>query len=317
VRAVPAGGRIAFVTYYFRDRELARELAVAAQRGVDVRVLLEWRTRRRGANRAVVEILRAALGEKLRVVDRPLALRVHAKLYAFSGPGAPCALIGSFNPSGDRVELEPEAIAEIGDQDRGFNALVALEDEALVAWSFALAERLHASAFARVGSVPLLRPRHFERTGDALWTLPRLGASPLLRRLRALGEGARVRVAATHLSGKLALEALAALAARGARVEVVAEGTERRVPRALEARLRDAGVAVVRAQREPHLPMHAKFTLIECGAAREVWFGSANWSDRSLLRNFELLARSEDAALFDAFARLWDRVERYANEARA
>lgn len=314
MRAVPAGGRIAFVTYYFRDRELARELAAAARRGADVRVLLEWRTRRRGANRAVVEILRGALGAKLRVVDRPLALRVHAKLYAFSGPGAPCALIGSFNPSGDREELEPDVIAEIGDQDRGFNALVAIEDAAFVAWLFALMERLHGSAFARLGRLPLVWPRRFEAAGETLWTLPRLGASPLLRRLRALEPGSRVRVAATHLSGTLALGALASLAERGARVELLAEGTERRVPRALEARLRAAGIAIQRVEREPHLPMHAKFTLIERDAAREVWFGSANWSDRSLLRNFELLVRSEDTALFEAFARLWDRIERYARE---
>jgi phosphatidylserine/phosphatidylglycerophosphate/cardiolipin synthase-like enzyme len=96
------------------------------------------------------------------------------------------------------------------------------------------------------------------------------------------------------------------------RIEVLAEGTERRVPREIEAQLLAAGIAVTRVPSTPHVTMHAKFCLIEDGAEREVWFGSANWSDRSFLRNFEVLARSRDPELFAAFARDWERIERFA-----
>jgi phosphatidylserine/phosphatidylglycerophosphate/cardiolipin synthase-like enzyme len=281
---------------------------------VAVSVLVEGRTRERGANRHVLALLAPALGGKLRVVDRSLGLRVHAKLYAFDGPEK-SALIGSFNPSGDAVELEPRVIDAIGDQDRGFNLLAELREPALVDWLFAQTERLHTSAFARMWHLPLAWPRSFARGGDAIWLLPRYTESPLLRRLRALPADARVRLTATHLSGRIALRHLAALTARGVRVEALGEDTERRVPRALEAALRAAGIAFTRVTSEPHVPMHAKFTLIEAAGAREAWFGSANWSDRSFRRNFELLVRTRDASLCDALSRYWERIERFAHAA--
>jgi len=318
VRAVPAGGRISFLTYYFRDRALARDLIAAHERGVRVRVLVEGRTRTRGANRHVLALLAPVLGRALRVIDRPRALRMHAKLYLFAGgdagaAGTKRALIGSFNPSGDADELEPAVIEDIGDQDRGFNTLVALEDVAIFDWLLRQTERLHASSFLHAGRFPLAWPRAFEAAGDALWLLPRFGAPPLLERVVRLRAGARLRLTATHLSGTLALRALSAAHARGVRVEVLAEGTARRVPRELEAQLRAAGISFTRVTSTPHVPMHAKFCLIEDGGEREAWFGSANWSDRSFLRNFELLACSRDAALFDAFASDWSRIERFAS----
>jgi phosphatidylserine/phosphatidylglycerophosphate/cardiolipin synthase-like enzyme len=107
---------------------------------------------------------------------------------------------------------------------------------------------------------------------------------------------------------------LTALAARGVRVEALAESTERRVPRALETKLRAAGVTFTRVEPSERVPMHAKFTLIEERGEREVFFGSANWSDRSFRRNFEVLVRSRDAALFDGFASYWDRIQRFARD---
>ncbi len=315
VRAVPPGGRIAWLTYYFRDRGLARDLLDAHRRGVDVRVLLEGRTRTRGANRHVLALLAPALGAKLRVVDRPYALRLHAKLYLFDGP-RPVAFVGSFNPSSDADELEPQVIDEIGDQDRGFNLLVELGDPALVAWLFGQSERLHASWFARLGRFPLAPPRSAAFDGGRLWMLPRYAQSPLLERLAALPAGARVRLTATHLSGKIALRHLAAACARGVHVEALGESTERRVPRALEAKLRAAGVAFTRVDAAEHVPMHAKFVLIESGGEREAWFGSANWSDRSFQRNCELLARSGDTALYDGLETCWRRIERFARDGR-
>jgi phosphatidylserine/phosphatidylglycerophosphate/cardiolipin synthase-like enzyme len=317
VRAVPAGGRISWVTYYFRDRDLARELVAAEQRGVDVRVLLDGLPRRRTANQRVIALLRPALGDRLRVVSRPLTSRIHAKLYLFSGP-APSALIGSFNPSGDREELEPEAIAEIGDQDRGFNLLVELGEPALAAWLFQQCDELHRASFLRLGHLFRSHAREWSGADETLWFLPRAGGSPLVARLASLSPGARVRITASHLSGPLALGALARCAARGVRVEMLAESTLRRVPLVQELRLRDAGIHVTRLSGPAaDLPMHAKLMLIEDGQTREAYFGSANWSGRSLRSNFELLVRSRDAALFECLARFWERIEGYAREAPA
>jgi phosphatidylserine/phosphatidylglycerophosphate/cardiolipin synthase-like enzyme len=316
VRAVPAGGRISWVTYYFRDRDLAHELIAAQRRGVDVRVLLDGLPRRRTANQRVIALLRPVLGDRLRVVSGPLSSRIHAKLYLFSGP-APSALIGSFNPSNDREELEPEVIAEIGDQDRGFNLLVELGDPAFAAWLFEQADALQRESFLRLG--PLVRPRPREWKGgvDTLWFLPHAAGSPLIARLGSLSPLARVRIAASHLSGGLALAALRRCTERGVRVDVLAESTQRRVPARQEERLRSAGIHVTRLSAAARLPMHAKLMLVEDGTTREAYFGSANWSGRSLRSNFEVLVRSRDADLFGAMARFWNRIERYAGETSA
>ena len=142
VAAVPAGGTIDWVTYYFRDRRLAAELLQARRRGVRVSITLDGRPRKEHANDAVIAMLSGSdgLGDGLRIISLPgiptgngkqWKPRLHAKLYCFSHP-KPVAYIGSFNPSGDHPEQAPDVIREIGDQDRGHNVLVGIFDPALV-----------------------------------------------------------------------------------------------------------------------------------------------------------------------------------------
>jgi len=57
IAAVPAGGAIDWVTYYFRDRKLAGELLRAHHRGVRVTVTLEKHPRTSHANEAVAAML--------------------------------------------------------------------------------------------------------------------------------------------------------------------------------------------------------------------------------------------------------------------
>ena len=68
--AVPAGGAIDWVTYYFRDRGLAAALLEARRRGVRVRVTLDGRPRTPHASDRVVAMLSGAsgLGQGLRTV---------------------------------------------------------------------------------------------------------------------------------------------------------------------------------------------------------------------------------------------------------
>ena len=136
VARVPTGGSIDWVTYYFRDRRLAAALVEARERGVDVRVTLDGHPRTPHANDAVIEMLEAGLGDGLRVVrgrldGTPLGKvarpRLHEKLYCFSDP-SPVAFVGSFNPSSDSPEAEPEVVEVIGDHDRAHNVLVELRD---------------------------------------------------------------------------------------------------------------------------------------------------------------------------------------------
>ena len=139
IHAVPTGGEIIWVTYYFRDEGLAQALLKARRRGVRVRVVMEGNPRTPAVNTKVRKLLghKDALGKNLRLLSHRLIdnrwlrrCRLHEKLYYFSHP-VPSALVGTFNPSGSHLE-DPAIIRKIGDQDRGHNVLVEVTDRYLV-----------------------------------------------------------------------------------------------------------------------------------------------------------------------------------------
>ena len=73
VADTPAGGRIDWVTYYFRDRQLAEELLRAHKRGVHVTLTLAATPRAADANQQVMSMLSGTegLGAGLRAVSLP------------------------------------------------------------------------------------------------------------------------------------------------------------------------------------------------------------------------------------------------------
>jgi phosphatidylserine/phosphatidylglycerophosphate/cardiolipin synthase-like enzyme len=318
VDAVPSGGAIDWVTYYFRDRRLAEGLLRARDRGVRVRVTLEGWPHSANANDRVIDYLKKALGSDLRVVrtihdrwfwDKRLRPRLHEKLYIFSGP-EPTAFIGSFNPSSDEPELEPDIIREIGDQDRGHNLLVALRDPELVASLTAHARALHVKRHAWIERFLPSSSRVLQGAGASLHFLPRWRSHPLDELLKNCGAGNRVRIAASHLSGTTSLRVLKALAGRGAAIEIISGATTRRAPLKIEAELRAAGVAFERLVHPEGFPMHAKFALIDGLGEHTVIFGSFNWSQSSRHTNREIAAITTEREIFDAFAERWDEIRR-------
>jgi hypothetical protein len=316
VAAVPPGGEIDWVTYYFRDRRLARALLDARRRGVRVMLTLEGRPRTARANDAVVRILSGSegLGEGLRVVRHArLLLRphLHEKLYCFSHPH-PVAFIGSFNPSGDQPELEPEIIDDIRDQDRGHNVLLEIRHRAIVDGLVAHARRLHRArhgVFERFSAAANRRLR-----GDDLdvFFLPGVRPNPLLALLRQAGAGTAVRIAASHIKGPTAVRTLRDLVRRRADVTILTEETRRRVPDHVEQRLIDAGITLRRVGHPAGLPMHDKFVLIEHAGQRRVVFGSLNWTERSFRFNHEIGATCTNPDVIAAFAERWEALEAQA-----
>jgi len=320
VAAVPAGGAIDFVTYYFRDRRLAAELLAAKHRGASVRVTLDGRPRSPHANDAVIRMLTGpdGLGGGLRVVrgGKLLRPRLHEKLYCFSLP-RPAAFVGSFNPSGDLPEANAELVREIGDQDRGYNLLVELCAPALVEALACHARALHT---ARHGPFDRLWPAanralRCEDVEVHFW--PRVRPNPVVALLRRAVPGTRVRLVTSHLSGPSALHTLLGLARRGLALEVLVGATERRVPARGERRLAAAGISVKRVLHPDGLPMHDKFVLIEAPRERCVVFGSFNWSEPSRRFNREIGAIARDPALYDAFAARWQVLRAQAEAPRA
>ena len=281
VAAVPAGGSIDWVTYYFRDEALAEALVRAHQRGASVRVSIEGHPRHRGANDRVIDILRRGIGDGLRVNKRLFgASHLHTKLYCFSHPG-PHALVGSFNPSGNEPE-DPAIVADIGDQDRGHNLLVEVREPKLV-------EALAAGS-------------DFD---NCAFFFPRWPGNPLDQRLDELDRGAKLRIAASHLSDRRTAQQLVRLAERGGKVQVLTHHTLRRTPEPLVQFLRSNGVQTYRYEHPEELPMHAKFILAEDGGRRWAAFGSYNLSRTSRWLNQELLMFFDDPRLWNSLDGRW------------
>jgi phosphatidylserine/phosphatidylglycerophosphate/cardiolipin synthase-like enzyme len=316
VAAVPCGGTIDWVTYYFRDRRLAQELLRAHRRGVRVTVALDGRPRTAHANDVVVAMFSSAdgLGDRLRIISlagvptfngKRWNPHLHAKLYCFSHPH-PVAYIGSFNPSGDRPEKQPAVIEEIGDQDRGHNVLVGIHDPVLVHHLRANARWIFKARHPLFHRFTKFANRRYQGTDTKIYFWPRMRPHPAIKLLNRIAPGAHIRVAASHLKGKAIARALRGLSRRGARLEIIAGATERRVPADVEHKLRTAGIAFRRVGRQDGLPMHNKFVLAEKNDQRWTIFGSFNWTTRSYWLNHEIGAISTNRQLFDAFAERWE-----------
>ena len=315
IEATPAGGDIDWVTYYFRDRELARQLLRAKQRGVSVRVTLAGKPRSSEANDAVIELLSGVhgLGDGLRLVTprglpaprgRAWGPRLHEKLYCFSHP-RPVAFIGSYNPSVDNPELRPDIVAEIGDHQLAYNALVGITEPALVA---ALAEHArhlnnnYVGLFYRFSGAA---NRTLEGTGIKLFFWPRIKKHPVMAFLRELPARSRVRLAASHIRSGTAVKLLSGLARAGVDIDVAAADCPRRVPPAVEQALSRARVKMRRVTHPDGRLMHLKFILVEAGNQRWTVFGSFNWTRPSFWLNHEIAAIAADPQLFAAFDRQW------------
>jgi phosphatidylserine/phosphatidylglycerophosphate/cardiolipin synthase-like enzyme len=232
---------------------------------------------------------------------RKLHPHLHAKLYAFAGTN-PAGFIGSFNPSGDDPETDPDVIAEIGDQDRGHNMLVELVEPELVRGLIEQARfwRGRASSFwLRFAS---LQNREL---GDATLRLrffPRLRTRIVEQRLLGASRGDRIRGALSHVKPGPFTRALCVASSRGATVELIVHDTERRVPEAMLRDLRSSGIQVRRYRHASGLPVHSKYLLLEQGGASTAWFGSYNFNNRSRLINLELLAECTEPAVTAALA---------------
>jgi hypothetical protein len=304
VDAVPPGGTIHWLTYYFRDLALADALVRAQRRGVTVRLALEGEPHIENANAPVIARLSGpdGIGDGLRVVRHRLPGHLHTKLYAFSHP-EPVALVGSFNPSGNEPE-DPAIVAEIGDQDRGHNLLVELDQPNLLKAFNARAAAIHSGA-GRFGLLSMSLKATVRTGGYTGYFFPRLGRNPLERLLAALRRGSKLRIAASHIRDETLARSLSGLMRRGVDVRVLTHHTMRRAPDAMVSYLRDAGITVHRYEHPDELPMHSKFILAEDQDRAWSTFGSYNLKGRSRWLNQELLVHSDDRGLWNILDERW------------
>lgn len=319
IAAVPPGGSIDWVTYYFRDLRLAKALIQAHKRGVQITLSLEGRPRIPHVNGAVIRMLSGpgGLGDAFRIIAIPgvpspatksWKPQLHEKLYCFSHP-KPVAFIGSFNPSGNMPEDDPEIIRELGDQDRGYNALIGLSDPVLVEGLVNHARQINRSPpglFYRF-SAGASHDIHSADTTIHFW--PRISPHPIVQFLSRINSDARIRVVASHIRTGSAVDVMAGLARRGAALEIFAESTLRRVTPKVERRLASLGIRFRRIRNPEGLPMHLKFVLVEEGNRTWSIFGSFNWTKPSFWLNHEIAAISSNPLIFQMLARCWDVLE--------
>jgi phosphatidylserine/phosphatidylglycerophosphate/cardiolipin synthase-like enzyme len=307
IDGVPAGGSIDWITYYFRDELLARALIQAHRRGVSVRVCLDGAPLYRDVNDGVIELLSGpgGIGDGLRVVRHFIPWHLHTKLYCFSHP-RPAAFVGSFNPSGNIPE-DPEILARIGDQDRGHNLLVQVDEPHLLK---TLADRVAAthSGANPFGRLYCALDPVAGADGGQAYFFPRLGGNPLDERFARLPVGSTLRIAASHFADLRMAKLLAKLARRGSKVEVLTHHTQRRSPGEVIEYLRSHGVRTYRYEHPDELPMHAKFILAEGPSGRWSAVGSYNLNWNSRLLNQELLVFSNDPKLWHALGMRWDAI---------
>jgi phosphatidylserine/phosphatidylglycerophosphate/cardiolipin synthase-like enzyme len=319
IEAVPPGGYIDWVTYYFRNRQLAQRLIKAHRRGVRVTVTLEGCPRLKTANNAVIAMLAGpeGLGDGFRTVSLPSfptpsgRLRkpyLHTKLYCFSHP-TPVALIGSFNPTGDNPEVRPDIAHELGNHDRGHNLLIGLRGPKLVDGLTAQARMLNRSRLNLLHYFSARLNGFLEEGNTKIYFWPRLRKHPIMRFLYQACPGARIRIAASHLKGRVTVSALTNLARRGANLEVITDSNLRRVPTQVELMFSKAEIPFARVKHPEGLPMHNKFVIVEKSGQRWVIFGSFNWTTRSYWLNYEIGAISTDDTLFKAMSQRWESLK--------
>jgi len=315
IHAVPPGGEILWVTYYFRDEGLAEALLQASRRGVKVRAVIEGNPRTGTVNNRVRKLLEGddALGKNLRflthrVIDNRFLrrCRLHEKLYYFSHP-VPCALVGTFNPSGNLPE-DPMIVSKIGDQDRGHNVLIEVMESILVQGLHAHARRMFEITHGPWERFLPLSNQVVTSGKTRILFFPRSRRQDFNALFEGVDAGSRLRMAVSHLNDSGICKRLFALAHKGAHIEILAHDTQRRVPLWVEKQMLQNGITFNRYLHPEGLPMHNKFMLIETSENQTVTFGSMNLSVRSLHVNHELLMISECQNLFHDFCRRWDEM---------
>jgi phosphatidylserine/phosphatidylglycerophosphate/cardiolipin synthase-like enzyme len=299
IEATPAGGSIDWATYYLRDRELVDALIAAHARGVKVRVVLEANPKQRDANVAVIARLRAGIGDGVKAYAprSPFAFghHLHLKIYAFSGP-CPAAFVGSYNPIGDDPGDE-RVMAAVGDQDRGHNVLVELKDPRLVD---GLKDHVGSLWRGEVRRSSAEQNAPIVAGPTTIYLYPRVRSDMLEDAIASLKPEDRIIGAVSHMDAGPISREMQDAARSGVEIQLVVNGSKRRVSKKAVNPLRKLGAEIERFRGGAAIPMHAKFLLMKRTDRTEAWFGSFNLNRGSRRRNHEVLIRSSDPRIVES-----------------
>jgi phosphatidylserine/phosphatidylglycerophosphate/cardiolipin synthase-like enzyme len=313
---VDGNGEIFWITYYFRDFFLAEKLIRAAERGAKVTVLLEAQPRVKNANLEILNLLKtnekvavkAIRHKSLHKLFSGFNPKIHEKLYYFKCNNKTSAFIGSYNPSG-RENDDLNILELIGDQDRGHNFLLELNDNVFL-------EDLYKHCIymknIRHGFLENLRKWHrkIESDGDILYYFPWSSKRVLFNFFEKAVRGDIMYISISHFTLKSLVFRLYRLSKKGVVIKMISHNTKRRFPKKIENLLSKLNITFMRYTHPKQYPMHNKFVILERKKETLVASGSLNFTFKSLNGNHEILFITRNSAITQQFKDRWNTIEK-------
>ncbi|MDY6821030.1 MAG: phospholipase D-like domain-containing protein [Deferribacterota bacterium] len=305
-------GEIFWVTYYFRDLDLANKLIKAAERGANVTVVLERRPRVKDCNDEVFNLLKESSKVKIKYIEHSKPHRgifggmprIHEKVYYFKNDFETSVFIGSFNPSSKINNDDKRIIDLIGDQYRGHNFLVEIDEKHLIEGLYN-----HCKNIVQINHGIIENFKKKDKcicdTDTKIHFFPWAGKKCVTDFFYAAEKGDRVYIAVSHISLFGIARILYKLKRKGVRLDIISHDTERRFPERIERQLKKYSINYMRYIHPKRYPMHNKFIIIEKKNEQFVGFGSLNLSNRSIYENHEIFAVTNNDTMVEAFKKRW------------
>jgi phosphatidylserine/phosphatidylglycerophosphate/cardiolipin synthase-like enzyme len=287
-------------------------LIEAANRGVKVSLVLEASPRVSHANDDVYQLLKRSGNIEIRYVRHYSPHRsifgglpkVHEKIYYFKDNKRAFAYIGSYNPSG-RENDDPQIIKRIGDQDRGHNFLVEIDDDLLVdeLYNHCVLMKDTTHGFFEIFKKGKKEVSNLDTT---LYFFPWAGLKSIVNFLNLAEENDKIYISASHIWLFGITGIFLKLRKKNVDIEIISHDTKRRFPKVVQKKLEKYSINCLRYQHPENYPMHNKFILIEKKNEKLVGFGSLNLTNRSLFESHEIFAVTKDESVVAAFKQRWN-----------
>ena len=313
INATPADHQIKWICYYLNDKDIVKAIINAINRGVYVSIILDAHPRVPSVNQYAIDALAALKSDKLaflqasnqrlwKYIGINWQPHLHSKLYYFSYP-EPHIYIGSYNPTTNTLHTNV-----IGDHSISHNVLVKITEAGSIKTLLEYFTNIcHASSrrYARFSSLH----NKIHRSGEwSLCFLPSLRNHPVDVLIKNISPGTSIKCAISHFKGPGTLKALKMAIRRKADVELLVETNKRRTNRSRLESIRNANVKVYQPRLPQDCLMHNKFIIYQSPELQCVMLGSFNWSTRSRLLNYEVIATTSKQAIINAFEIRWNQL---------
>jgi phosphatidylserine/phosphatidylglycerophosphate/cardiolipin synthase-like enzyme len=309
-------GEIFWITYYFRDLFLVEKLINAAERGAKITILLEARPRIKNANLEVINLLKSHSKINIKAIRHSMPHKhlfssfpkIHEKLYYFKNNNIKYAFIGSFNPSG-RADDDPKIIESIGDQDRGHNFLIEIDDNLLLDNLYNHCVYMYNIRHGFLENIKKWKSCIESKT-ISIHFFPWANKKVVFNFVKIATTGDRIYIAVSHFTSLLAIYNLIKLAKKGVTIKVISHDTKRRFPLKIEKLLNSYNIPCIRYNHPKKYPMHNKFIILERETDSLVAFGSLNLTVRSLNESHEIFYITNNLKIVNEFKLRWLEMEK-------